>query len=309
MRTGGRRPAWRMGTVIACCKYGGMPLISLLTLVIGVVLGAVIGFLVARNREAGAMADLAARASAADERARAAEQRTALVDGQLAERFQALSAQALDASARRFLEMAEGRLSAANANAAGELDNRRAAVEGLVGPLKETLTRVEAQLRESDAQRAASHAALAEQMTITRRSSDELKRQTQALVTALRKPEARGRWGEMQLRRVVELAGMSARCDFDEQVTVATAEGQLRPDMVIHLAGGKQIVVDSKVSLAAYLEAAEAADDTVRETRLAAHARHLRDHVDKLAAKAYWTALSPAPEFAVLFIPGEAFLA
>src|SRR5262249_55579360 len=107
----------------------------------------------------------------------------------------------------------------------------------------------------------------------------------------------------------VELAGMSARCDFDEQVTVATAEGQLRPDMVIHLAGGKQIVVDSKVSLAAYLEAAEAADDTVRETRLAAHARHLRDHVDKLAAKAYWTALSPAPEFVVLFIPGEAFLA
>jgi len=281
----------------------------MLTLVIGLVVGAVMGFLVARNREAAKAADLAARASAADERARAAEQRTALVDGQLAERFQALSAQALDASARRFLEMAEGRLSAANAKAAGELDNRRAAVEGLVGPLKETLTRVEAQLRESDAQRAASHAALAEQMTITRRSSDELKRQTQALVTALRKPEARGRWGEMQLRRVVELAGMSARCDFDEQVTVATAEGQLRPDMVIHLAGGKQIVVDSKVSLAAYLEAAEAADDTVRETRLAAHARHLRDHVDKLAAKAYWTALSPAPEFVVLFIPGEAFLA
>jgi len=281
----------------------------MLTLVIGLVVGAVMGFLVARNREAAKAAGLAARASAADERARAAEQRTALVDGQLAERFQALSAQALDASARRFLEMAEGRLSAANAKAAGELDNRRAAVEGLVGPLKETLTRVEAQLRESDAQRAASHAALAEQMTITRRSSDELKRQTQALVTALRKPEARGRWGEMQLRRVVELAGMSARCDFDEQVTVATAEGQLRPDMVIHLAGGKQIVVDSKVSLAAYLEAAEAADDTVRETRLAAHARHLRDHVDKLAAKAYWTALSPAPEFVVLFIPGEAFLA
>src|SRR5215813_14157295 len=111
--------------------------------------------------------DLAARASAADERARAAEQRAALVDGQLAERFQMLSAQALDASARRFLEMAEGRLTAANAKAAGELENRRAAVEGLVGPLKETLTRVEAQLRESDAQRAASHAALAEQMTIT----------------------------------------------------------------------------------------------------------------------------------------------
>src|ERR1700746_1702537 len=168
-----------------------MTVISLLTLVIGLLLGAAIGFLMARSREASARTDLAARASAADERARAAEQRAALVDGQLAERFQVLSAQALDASARRFLEMAEGRLSAANAKAAGELENRRAAVEGLVGPLKETLTRGEAQLRESDARRAASHAALAEQMTITRRSSDELKQQTQALVTALRKPEAR----------------------------------------------------------------------------------------------------------------------
>jgi DNA recombination protein RmuC len=164
-------------------------------------------------------------------------------------------------------------------------------------------------LRESDAQRAASHAALAEQMTITRRSSDELKQQTRALVTALRRPEARGRWGEMQLRRVVELAGMSARCDFDEQATVTTSDGQLRPDMVIHLAGGKHIVVDSKVSLSAYLEAAEATDETVRETRLAAHARHLREHVDKLAGKAYWAALPTAPEFVVLFIPGEAFLA
>jgi DNA recombination protein RmuC len=298
-----------MGTVIACCKYDDMPLISLLTLVVGVLLGAVIGFLVARNRVAGATADLMARASAADERARAAEQRTALVDGQLAERFQALSAQALDASARQFLEMAEGRLSAANTKATGELETRKAAVEGLVGPLKETLNRVEAQLRESDAQRAASHAALAEQMTITRRSSDELKQQTHALVTALRRPEARGRWGEMQLRRVVELAGMSARCDFDEQATVATSDGLLRPDMVIHLAGGKHIVVDSKVSLAAYLQAAEATDETVRETRLAAHARHLREHVDRLAAKAYWAALPTAPEFVVLFIPGEAFLA
>ena len=286
-----------------------MTVIWMLTLVMGLFVGAVIGFLVARSREAAKAVDLAARASAADERARAAEQRAALVDGQLAERFQVLSAQALDASTRRFLEMAEGRLSAANAKAAGELDNRRAAVEGLVGPLKETLTRVEAQLRETDKQRAASHAALAEQMAITRRSSDELKQQTQALVTALRKPEARGRWGEMQLRRVVELAGMSARCDFDEQVSVATDAGPLRPDMVIHLAGGKRIVVDAKVSLAAYLEAAEMADDAVRENRLSAHARHLREQVDKLAGKAYWAALSPAPEFVVLFIPGEAFLA
>jgi DNA recombination protein RmuC len=282
---------------------------SLLTLLIGVLIGALVGFLLARNRDAAARTDLTVRATAADERARAAEQRAALVDGQLAERLQTLSVQAVDASTRRFLEMAEGRLGAANAKAAGDLETRRAAVENLVSPLKETLARVETQLRESEAQRRASHAALTEQVTIARQSSEELKRQTQALVTALRRPEARGRWGEMQLRRVVELAGMSARCDFDEQVAVAGPDGSLRPDMVVRLAGGKNIVVDSKVSLAAYLEAAESPDEAVRDARLAAHARHLREHVDRLAGKAYWAALSPAPEFAVLFIPGEAFLA
>ena len=292
----------------------------LVGLLLGIFIGAAIGYLFARGRLASAAADLSGRARAADERARAAEERTrmiersaaeraALVEGQLAERFQALSAQALDASTSRFLEVAEGRLQAANASAAGELEIRRAAVEHLVGPLRETLARVEEQLRESDVARIRSHAALAEQVAIARHSSEQLRTQTQALVTALRRPEARGRWGEMQLRRVVELAGMSARCDFDEQVAVATPDGALRPDMVVRLAGGKNIVVDSKVSLAAYLEAAEADDDDVRDKRMDAHARHVREHVDRLAAKAYWTALSPSPEFVILFIPGEAFLA
>jgi DNA recombination protein RmuC len=175
--------------------------------------------------------------------------------------------------------------------------------------LRDTLARVESQLRETDAARRSSHAALSEQVAIARQSSDQLRKETQALVTALRRPEARGRWGEMQLRRVVELAGMTSRCDFDEQVSVATADGAQRPDMVIRLAGGKNIVVDSKVSLAAYLEAAEASAEDVRAARLGAHARHLREHVDRLAAKAYWAALAPSPEFVVLFVPGEAFLA
>jgi DNA recombination protein RmuC len=270
----------------------------LVGLVLGIVMGAVIGYLFARGR----LADVSARAHAA-------EQRAALVDGHLAERFEALSAQALDASTARFLEVAEGRLQAANATAAGELETRRAAVEHLVGPLKETLARVEEQLRESDAARNRSHAALAEQVHIARQTSEQLRAQTQALVSALRRPEARGRWGELQLRRVVELAGMSARCDFDEQVTVSSADGPLRPDMVVRLAGGKNIVVDSKVSLAAYLEAAQSDDEDVRAARMEAHARHLRDHVDRLAGKAYWAALSPSPEFVILFIPGEAFLA
>jgi DNA recombination protein RmuC len=298
-----------------------MNAISLLAgLLLGIALGVVIGYLLARGRLAAAAADLTGRARAAEERARAAQEqaaqaehtareRAALIDGQLAERFQALSAEALDQSARRFVEIAEGRMAAAGVTAAGELDKRKAAVEHLVEPLKETLARVETQLRESDAARVRSHAALAQQVTDVRQSSEDLRAQTQALVTALRRPEARGRWGEMQLRRVVELAGMMSRCDFDEQVSVAAADGAQRPDMVIRLAGGKNIVVDSKVTLAAYLEAAEATDAAVREARLDAHARHLRDHVDRLAAKAYWTALSPAPEFVVLFIPGEAFLA
>jgi DNA recombination protein RmuC len=272
---------------------------SVVYLLLGIVIGAAIGYLFARGRVA-----------SAEERARGAAERAALIEGQLAERFQALSAQALDASTSRFLEVAEGRLRAANANASTELEVRRAAVEHLVGPLKETLARVEAQLRESDEARARSHAALAEQVTIARQTSEQLRAQTQALVTALRRPEARGRWGELQLRRVVELAGMTARCDFEEQVPVHDPDGNaLRPDMVVRLAGGKNIVVDSKVSLAAYLEAAEAQDESVRTARMDAHARHLREHVDALAGKAYWAALSPSPEFVILFIPGEAFLA
>ncbi|HXS65005.1 MAG TPA: DNA recombination protein RmuC [Streptosporangiaceae bacterium] len=295
----------------------------LIGLLVGGCLGVVIGYLYARSRLVGATSELAAAASAADERARAATERAALVDqaaneraelidGYLAERFQALSAQALDQSQQRLMEFSEIRLRAANLSAASELDSRRNAVEQLVEPLKLTLARVEAQLRESEVARQSSHAALSEQVKFAIATSDQLRAQTQALVTALRRPEARGRWGEMQLRRVVELAGMSARCDFDEQVSVPDprVDGALvRPDLVVRLAGGKNIVVDSKVSLAAYLEAAEAPGDDVRDARLAAHARHLKDHVDQLAAKSYWAALSPAPEFVVLFIPGEAFLA
>jgi len=286
-------------------------------LIAGTALGIVIGFLYARIGLAGVTADLTARARAADDRARAAQDQAALVDGYLAERFQALSAQALDASQQRLLETSELRMRAANLAGARELDSRRNAVEQLVEPLRQTLARVESQLAQAEAARQSSHAALTEQVKFAMAASEQLRAQTQALVTALRRPEARGRWGEMQLRRVAELAGMSARCDFDEQVTAAgpgrgdgeLTSGSVRPDMVVRLAGGKNIVVDSKVSLAAYLEAAEAADEQVREARLAAHGRHLKEHVDRLAAKAYWSALSPSPEFVVLFIPGEAFLA
>ncbi|RCV54388.1 DNA recombination protein RmuC [Marinitenerispora sediminis] len=269
-----------------------------LVLLVGIALGTLLGWMLARGREAESRAD-----------ARAAEERAAYIEEQLAERFRALSAQALDATNQRFLELAEGRLRAANQAAGHELDQRRQAVEHLVAPLKETLARVEAQLREVDAGRRAAHAELAKQVEYVREGSERLRDQTQALVTALRRPEARGRWGELQLRRVAELAGMAAYCDFEEQASAETPDGLRRPDMVVRLAGGKSIVVDSKVSLSAYLEAVESDDSDVRSGRLDAHARQLRTHVDQLAGKSYWAAFSPAPEFVVLFIPGEAFLA
>ena len=242
-----------------------------LVLLLGIAVGAVLGYLLARNQ-------LATSAATADERARAAQDRAALLERQATERT----------------ALAEGQLA------------QRFDVQELVGPMRETLARVEHQLRESDVARATSHAELAQQVEFTRRGAEQLREQTQTLVTALQRPEARGRWGELQLRRVVELAGMAARVDFDEQVIV---EGGLRPDMIVRLAGGKNVVVDSKVSLSAYLEAAATADEATRTDRLAAHARHLKTHVDSLASKAYWAALPETPEFVVMFIPGEAFLA
>ncbi|MEV5825805.1 DNA recombination protein RmuC [Spirillospora sp. NPDC052242] len=271
-----------------------MDLALLAGLVVGAAFGAVAGWALAMGRQGALIA-----------RARAAEEKLAYAEERMAEHFENLSARALDASNARFLELADARLKAAGAEAAGELERRQQAVEHLVGPLRETLAKVEEQLREVETGRRESHAMLAKQVDFVRQSSEQLGRETRTLVRALQRPEARGRWGELQLRRVVELAGMTHHCDFDEQASAVTRDGTVRPDLVVRLAGGKNIVVDSKVSLAAYLQAAESGDPV----RLDAHARHLRDHVDRLAAKSYWQAFSPAPEFVVLFIPGEAFLA
>ncbi len=191
-----------------------------------------------------------------------------------------------------------------------ELHGQRQAVEHLVGPLREQLHLVEAQLRGLEVERARAQAELREQVSGVRRTSEQLGRETASLASALRRPQARGRWGEVQLRRCVEFAGMVDRCDYSEQETLRAADGTtLRPDLVVRLAGGRSIVVDAKVTLAAYLEAVDCADDEAAATRMAAHARHLRAHVDRLADKAYWSALPDTPEFVVLFLPGEAFLA
>lgn len=176
-------------------------------------------------------------------------------------------------------------------------------------PVGETLDRLEVRLRELELARAGAYGALTAQVSMTREATESLALRTGELLTALRAPQARGRWGELQLRRVVELAGMAPHCDFDEQVGTATADGTVRPDLVVRLTGGRTVVVDAKVSLAAYLEATTAIDEGRREERLRAHARALRTHVDQLAGKEYWRSVPGSPEFVVLFLPGEVFLA
>jgi DNA recombination protein RmuC len=187
--------------------------------------------------------------------------------------------------------------------------DRRDDVAVTVAPLREALGKVETHLRELETARVSAYAALSEQVGFMRSTGEDLRDQTSSLVHALRAPQARGRWGEMQLRRVVELAGMVEHCDFTEQATVTTDHGVLRPDLVVRLSGGKQVVVDAKVSLAAYLDAAESRDPDLVEARMLAHARHLREHVKGLAAKEYWRSFEPTPEFVVLFVPGDSFLA
>jgi DNA recombination protein RmuC len=183
-----------------------------------------------------------------------------------------------------------------------------AGVDQLVRPVAETLARVERQLSETERQRALAQGELREQVRSMGQNSELLRTETHALVTALRAPQVRGRWGELQLRRVVEVAGLVEHCDFSEQVTVVADDGRLRPDLVVHLAGGKNVVVDAKVPFAGYVEAMNSTDNAVVKERLVAHARHLRAHIDELAGKAYWEQLAPAPEFVVLFVPAEPFL-
>jgi DNA recombination protein RmuC len=174
--------------------------------------------------------------------------------------------------------------------------------------VKEGLDRLHDQMRDLEHQRVSWQSQLKQQVDEVRHSTDSLRRETTALSTALRKPQVRGRWGELHLRKAVEVAGLVSRCDFAEQVSVRNDDALVRPDLVVHLAGGKQVVVDAKVPLDAFLDATGADSDEERDAHLARHARQLRHHVDTLAAKAYWRALPSTPEFVVLFVPGESFL-
>lgn len=205
-------------------------------------------------------------------------------------------------------ELAEARVQHAHALAAGDLASRQQSIEALVRPMREALERVQQQLHVSERDRLAASAALDEHLAGMRLAADGLRSETNQLVTALRAPQVRGRWGELQLERAVEAAGLVEHVDFVRQPSVTGEDGTLRPDLVVRLVGGKHIVLDAKVAFAGYLEAMEAGDPSVRAARLRAHARHLRQHVDDLAGKAYWQLFDPAPEFVVCFVPADAFL-
>jgi DNA recombination protein RmuC len=200
----------------------------------------------------------------------------------------------------------------ASVRTAQDLERRQLAVAGMVGPLTESLARLDVQLDQLEHDRARTEAGLSAQLRGIATSSEELRRETATLRTALRTPHVRGRWGETQLERTVEAAGMQRHVDFDVQVS-STAPGEdgastLRPDMVVHLLGGKHVVVDAKVALSGYLDALEAPDEPTRDARLRDHARHLRTHVDTLAGKRYQERFAPSPEFVVCFVPADAVL-
>jgi len=243
------------------------------------------------------------------EREAAAEKLNIINDAEkkLREAFDSLSAKALNANNQQFLTLAKATLEKFQEGARGDLDKRQAAIDQMVGPVKETLGKFDAKLGELEKARVGAYEALRTQVQGLADSQTALKSETGNLVKALRAPQVRGRWGEIQLRRVVELAGMLDHCDFFEQQSVTTDDGRLRPDMIVKLPGGKNVVVDAKAPLAAYLEALEAPDEVTRTEKLKAHARQIRDHLKKLGQKSYWQDFQPAPEFVVLFLPGEMF--
>jgi len=221
--------------------------------------------------------------------------------------FKALSADALARNNQAFLELARATLAQTQEAARGDLEMRQQAIVELVAPVRSSLDKVDSQIQELEKARAGAYAALHEQVHSLVETQSQLRAETGKLVTALRTPGVRGRWGEIQLRRVVEMAGMLDHCDFVTQAAVDSEEGRLRPDLLVRLPAGKIIVVDAKTPLDGYLQAIEAPDEQTRKARLADHARQVRAHLLALGRKSYWEQFDHAPEFAVLFLPGECF--
>ena len=267
-----------------------------LWLLIGLALGAGVVYLVMRGR--------------VDHERRAAEEKVGAVmqaKEDLSNQFTALSAAALEQNNARFLQLAEQRLKEQQTAGRTELETQKRDVKQLVKPVEEKLEAVSRVLREMEKERAEAYGGLNRQLVEVTATQQRLHAETANLVTALRAPHVRGRWGEVQLKRVCEMAGMLAYCDFYEQQSVTGENGVLRPDVVVKLPGGKDVVVDAKAPLAAYLDAIEAKDDATREAHLDTYARHVREHIQKLSAKSYSAQFESSPEFVVMFLPGEVF--
>ncbi len=226
----------------------------------------------------------------------------------LTDTFKALAGDTLNNQTAAFLKLARETLDKALIEARGDLGRRQEAIQGLVKPLAESMAKFDLQVQSLEKSRQAAYSGLNEHLKLLASSQQELRQETANLVTALRKPQVRGRWGEMTLRRVVELAGMSSHCDFEEQVTAA-GESRQRPDLIVKLPSEREIVVDAKASLEAYLDATNAESAQDRQRHLARHAAQLRAHMNALTSKAYWEQFGQAPEFVVMFIPGESFFA
>jgi DNA recombination protein RmuC len=280
-----------------------LPLL-LLALTLGALAGALAAWLAGRSR----VARLEERL---DAERRAAGEKVALLqraETTLRDAFASLSAEALRQNNQAFLTLAQTKLGEFERSAASDLERRQQAVGELVRPIQESLAKVDGKLQEVEKERVAAYAGLVEQVRAMARTQQALQAETGNLVKALRTPHVRGRWGEIQLRRVVEMAGMLDYCDFLEQASVDGENGRLRPDLVVRLPGGKTVVVDAKAPLAAYLDAVDGSmEDDARERLLQDHARQVRDHIVGLGSKAYWSQFQPAPDFVVMFLPGETF--
>lgn len=243
------------------------------------------------------------------ERKHAEENLRLLTDAreQLKSDFKALAASALDSNNANFLQLARSALKTSQTEAAGELAQKEQAVRTLVEPIAQSLAGMNQQIQELEKSRSSAYGTLTTQVQSLLETQKALQAETGNLVKALREPQARGRWGELQLRTVLELSGMMPHCDFKEQLSFNDEDRRYRPDVIVDLPGGKQVVIDAKVPLSAYLAAIEAAEDSTRAARMKDHARQVRQHIDSLASRSYWSHLPCTPEFVVMFLPGEVF--